>query len=215
MNFWWNLTNDGLAEKIPVDQAENMIGEMISMLRKLHPAFSNELETDIRKRCDTIRFKKRAIIVDYGEICKHCYFATHGLVKSVYRRKGEDQTSWFMAEEDVIMIVESFYTQQPSQERMIALEDTDCIAMHWDDLQFIYNKHADFNRIGRMLTERYYMQAVERARWVGLKALERYEHFISQYPKFSGRVSDAAIASYLGINKSTLSRMLGEKYRKK
>ncbi|WP_298717122.1 hypothetical protein, partial [Chitinophaga sp.] len=67
MNFWWNLTNDGLAEKIPVDQAENMIGEMISMLRKLHPAFSNELETDIRKRCDTIRFKKRAIIVDYGE----------------------------------------------------------------------------------------------------------------------------------------------------
>ncbi|WP_343702893.1 Crp/Fnr family transcriptional regulator [Chitinophaga sp.] len=207
MKPWNHLAAEGLAEKIPHELAEQMFAKMFSMFYHLHPGMSDELVNNIRKRCEVVRFKKRAVILDYNEVCHYCFFAHTGLVKAISVTEGIEQVSWFMGEDDIVIGVDSFYDQEPSEEQLIALEDTDCIALHWDELQFIYGMHDDFNRVGRRLTEYYYRQAMRRTKWVGLPAAKRYQLLFEAYPKFMGRVPDAALASYLGINKATLSRI--------
>jgi CRP-like cAMP-binding protein len=206
MKLWQNLAPNGDGENFGVDE-ERMFAEMFQLFRMLHPALSDELLSEIRERSEVMRFKKKSVILDYEQTCRHCFFAARGLVRALYLRKGVEQTCWFMGEGDIVIAVESFYAQMPSKERLVALEDTDCIALSWDELQLIYSKHVEFNIIGRQLTERYYRQAIERTKWVSLSAKERYILLFREYPKFLNRVPDAALASYLGIDKSTLSRI--------
>lgn len=213
MKSWQHLVKNGEAESVPVEIQEHMFDAMFHMFRSMQPKMYDELVLDIRDRCEVVRFKKKSIIIDYGETCRHVFFAGQGLVRALFLRDGMDQTCWFMGEQDIVIAVESFYAQQPSKERLVALEDTDCIALHWDDLQFIYDKHESFNRIGRLLTEFYYRQAIERTKWVCLSAKERYQKLFEDYPKFIGRVPDVYLASYLGIDKATLSRIRSTVYK--
>lgn len=214
MTPWRNPALNG-ADEIPHEQYEAMFTEMFQLFKELYPAISDDLARDIRDLCVVVRFRKRMVILDYEQTCRHCFFAARGLVRALFLRKGVEQTCWFMGEGDIVIAVESFYGQQPSKERLVALEDTDCIALAWDDLQHIYNKHVDFNIIGRKLTEIYYRQAIERTKWMCLTAKERYHLLFRDYPKFMNRVPDSALASYLGIDKSTLSRIRSSVFKKK
>jgi CRP-like cAMP-binding protein len=207
MNPWRYLANKRDSEEIPHEDTETMFSEMFQLFKMLHPQISDILMLDIRERSRAVRFKRKALILDYGETCGHVFFAARGLVRALFQREGIEQTCWFMGEGDIVIAVESFYSQQPSKERLVALEDTDCIALAWDDLQTIYANHVEFNVIGRKLTEFYYRQAIERTKWVCLSAKERYELLFTDYPKFFNRVPDVALASYLGIDKSYLSRI--------
>lgn len=207
MNPWRYLAAKGDVEEIPFEIVGPMFSEMFQLFKMLHPKISESLLQEIQDRCRAIRFKKKALILDYGETCGHVFFAARGLVRAIFQREGMEQTCWFMGEGDIVIAVESFYSQQPSLERLVAMEDTDCIALAWDDLQAIYEKHVDFNIIGRKLTELYYRQAIERTKWVCLSAKERYDALFKDYPKFLNRVPDVALASYLGIGKTYLSKI--------
>lgn len=46
-------------------------------------------------------------------------------------------------------------------------------------------------------------------------AIERYEHFVATYPDIVQRVPQKMIASYLGITPEALSKVKGERVRKK
>ncbi|WP_341837406.1 Crp/Fnr family transcriptional regulator [Chitinophaga pollutisoli] len=207
MKSWRHLEEIGYATAVPAEQREPIFGAMFQLFRSLYPQMDEELAAEIRARSEVVRFRRRAIILEYGEVCDHVIFPYRGLVRLAYRRDGEEHTTWMMGENDIIHAVDSFYSRQPSYERLIALEDTDGITLHWDDLEELYDQYPAFNRFGRLLTECYYRQAYRRAKWVALSAKERYRLLYKEYPGFLGRVPDAVLASYLGINKGTLSRI--------
>ncbi len=200
---------EGMVLPLPEDLALAMFNAMIVEFRKLRPKLSEKVVKELWKRCEFVRFKKDAIIVDYGEVCQHVLFATTGLVRLILKRGRREQTCWFMGEGDVVISVRSFYAQTPSKGRLVAMEDMDCIALHNDDLQFIYDKYLEFNVVGRLMTEKYYVESEDRNGWLGLRAKARCKLLFEEYPKFMNRVSDAILASYLGVNKSTLSRNKG------
>ncbi len=213
MKSWKHLVETGMAEAVPEKIAEAMFAEMFAKFRMLQPKMNAKLEKAIRKRCEVVRFKKKAVILEYGEVCRHCFFSMKGLVTAVLEAEKGEEYVWFMGEQDIIISVESFYEQQFSLERLVALEETDCIALHWDDLQWIYDKHPAFERVGRLLTEYYYRQAIKRTNWIRLEAKKRYLALFQDYPKFFGRVPDGALASYLGIAQATLSRIRTEAHK--
>jgi len=61
-----------------------------------------------------------------------------------------------MKEGDVIVSVESFFSQKQSYESIQALEDCILYYITYDELQFVYNHFPEFNFIGRVLVEKYY-----------------------------------------------------------
>ncbi len=58
MKSWDHLAKNDMAESVSRDLAEQMFTGMFASFRKLLPDLSLELEEQIRKRCEVVRFKK-------------------------------------------------------------------------------------------------------------------------------------------------------------
>jgi CRP-like cAMP-binding protein len=125
-------------------------------------------------------------------------------------RDGHDISSWFMKEGDVIISVDSFFQQKESYESIQALEDTTIHYISYAELQDIYRRFSEFNFIGRVLTERYYMQSEQRLFSIRMmRSQERYDYLMEHHPELVLRVPARHLASYLGLTEVTLSKIKG------
>ena len=176
------------------------------MLTRILP-ISDELKQAIVRHSEIRSFKKKELMLKRGKVCQYSWFVVKGLVRAYCVKDDKEITSWFMSENDIIF-VRSFFTQQPSEEYIQALEETTCICLDHEGLQQIYATYMEFNFIGRKLMESYYLQSEERAFSLRFHhAQERYQQLLVSQPDIINRVFLGYIASYLGISQSTLSRI--------
>jgi CRP-like cAMP-binding protein len=184
-----------------------MSNPLLQIISKLGP-ISPALEFDLNEKLSYGSFSKKQVILKEGQVCNHLYFVVKGLLRAYYERNGEDTSNWFMMENDFVISVNSFYGRTPSDESIEVLEDCELIYIHYDDLMDIYERHMEFNVIGRKLTEFYYCKSEERIHSLrGHQAAEKYEFLLVNYPDIAHRVSVNYLASYLGISPFTLSRI--------
>ncbi len=125
---------------------------------------------------------------------------------------GKEHTLWFNGICDVMISVYSFFTQQPASENIELLEDSILQSITWQELQDVYTDHPSFNYHGRKLTETYYIRSEERAMMLHCKKpIDRYRLLLKTYPNILQQASLKQIASYLGIELETLSRLRANK----
>jgi len=191
----------------PMDpEIQSYFTTVFSILKMYLPNFCDGLTNALLAKCEVFKFKKNDIILDYDETCRYCYFAVKGLVLIKFLKDGEEKVKWALIENDVIVSVKSFNHQTPSIDKLVAREDTITVAISWENLEAVYAEFVEFEKVGRKLTHHYYEQAEDRATWVHYSAEERHEMLLKQYP-WVNRVTDAELASYLGITNVHLSRI--------
>jgi CRP-like cAMP-binding protein len=106
----------------------------------------------------------------------------------------------------------SFVSQKASYENIQAIEPATLYAITFDDLQKLYKNYPTFDKIGRLLTEQYYVALEERIMSLQFQtAIERYQSLMQNENYLLQRVSLGMIASYLGISQETLSRIRSKK----
>ncbi|GAB3923848.1 Crp/Fnr family transcriptional regulator [Mucilaginibacter myungsuensis] len=156
--------------------------------------------------------KKRTLILKQGQVARRISFINQGTVRAFYDKGDETFTNWFMSAGDFIISVYSFFSQKPSFETIVALEDCTLLSISWDQLQDLYKEFPEFNLIGRIITEQYYIRSEERAIDLQtLTATQRYEKLIATYPNILQKATLGQIASYLSIKQETLSRIRGKR----
>lgn len=192
---------------------ENLAKEtLLNFLENIH-SMSQELRAALFSSMYFKKVRKRDILVDIGEIQKSLYFIVTGAVRSYYLDSlGKDTTSWLLFEGDLAISVYSFFSQKRSFEVLEVLEDAGLLVLSHDDLMKLYRSFPEFNYIGRILTELYYIKAEEKANELRVySATERYLHLLEKYPNVIARIPLGMISSYLGITQSTLSRIRSKK----
>jgi len=158
-------------------------------------------------------YPKKHLLLTEGQTAKKIFFIKEGFARAYYYTKeGKECTSWFMGQGDIMISIYSFLTQQPAAESIEILEHSVIQSMSWTDLQAIYADFKEFNYIGRIVTEKYYIQSEERSILLRtLSARERYELLLKSHPGILKKASMGQVASYLGISPETLSRVRGKK----
>jgi len=152
--------------------------------------------------------KRGTQLLKEGELCKYMYFVTKGLARGYFHQNGKDITSWFAMENDIATPFYSFVSQKPSYESVEIMEDSELYAVSYENLQNLYRQFPEFNKLGRILTEKYYVELMARTMSFQFQtAAERYHELFSQQPKLFQRAPLGFIASYLGISQETLSRI--------
>jgi CRP-like cAMP-binding protein len=183
---------------------QSALFELISRTRPLSPELMQELTGLLVRR----QLPAKTQLLTIGDICSELYFIESGLARAYYFRGADDITAWFMPENNLILSVRSFFLQVPSYEHIELLEDSQILSIRYNDLQHLYRKYEEFNYVGRVLTERYYVLSEERTLSLRRKTgKERLEALLAGFPQLFNRVPLRHIASYLGMAPETLSRL--------
>lgn len=153
-------------------------------------------------------FPKKTLLLKEGQISNYIYFIEKGFVRSFYQKGNQEITSWFMQENDFFFSVNSFINRQPSQEYIETIEESTLCYIHYDELQKMYREFIEFNIVGRVLTEKYYVLCEERLQSIRKqRSEERYQFLLSYHTQILQRAPLKYVASYLGISLETLSRI--------
>lgn len=184
-----------------------MIEILIDHLNRLHP-IRQEMTEKIKSLVKMNDYKAGDFILREGEVCNKACMVAKGLVRSHYINEGRDITSRFMDEGFIITSWPSYYLQKPSTEFIVAFEDTTLLCVDYDSIQKLYIEFPEFNIIGRKQTEYAFYLSEQRTQMLRKHtAEEKYKFFLDNHPGLLQRVPLKHIATYLGMNEETLSRV--------
>jgi CRP-like cAMP-binding protein len=186
---------------------EDTITPVIEYFNSITP-LPPELVDDMRKYVVIKEYEKNEMILKAGKVSNYTSWIIKGLTRSYHVRDGEDITTKFLWDGACITSVYSYYSRKPGNETIVALEHTVLARLHYDHMQYLYKTHPAFNVIGRVITEHYlYMLELEVYNLRKQKAEDRYQFIVKHIPHLLQRVPLKYLATYLGINLETLSRI--------
>ena len=143
-----------------------------------------------------------------GEVCNFGVFIAKGCIRYYYSLDGVESTGNFFFENDWYSDFESLMCSKPSLINIEALEDCVLYLAYKHDFEKLISEYPVFNSFLLIMMERAIKGLAHRNMAMSLLSHEeRYLRFVKYCPKVVERVSLKHIASYLGIQPESLSRI--------
>jgi CRP-like cAMP-binding protein len=164
----------------------------------------------------SVKIAKRKKLVQPSTFVKHEYFVVKGCLIGYYLdENGNKHIIQFAIENWWIGDFNAFYNGVPSKFYIEAIEDSQLLAIHYDDLQQLFETVPKFERYFRILVTSGFISLQGRI----LSSLqntveERYLEFCKAYPTIEQRVANYHIANYLGVSAESLSRVRRKSVKK-
>lgn len=154
-------------------------------------------------------YDKRDFLFNGGLVQKELCYVSQGLLRKYYiNEKGNKITTSFISENGYATDYPSFLRQIPSKFYMECLEPAVIIKMPYDKLQEAYSNYKDSEMYGRLMAEKVLTRETDRVEsFLFQNAEERYLSFIDNNKELLNRISLSHLASYLGMERQSLSRI--------
>ena len=163
------------------------------------------------------KYQKGEIILHEGEVCESIYWVAKGLVRQFYYKNGKELTEYMATEDNIVMSIESLFTDKPSTQQMVALEPTILFALPKRELEHEAVRNVNIQMLYRKILEESLIISQVHADMLRFEsAQERYSKLVKRSPQLVLRAPLVYIASYLQMTPKTLSRvrtsvLLGDK----
>lgn len=153
--------------------------------------------------------KANEFFLKEGKICNYIGFVTKGILRAYFFDDFANEiTTQFYPEGSLIISFDSFNNQIPSKENIRAIEDTDLMVISFEKQKEIYQLVPVWNQICKDLADSISREMLERTRqFQTMSASERYYDFCKKHPDILQKVTLGYIASYIGVDIATLSRI--------
>ena len=153
--------------------------------------------------------KAKQFFIQEQEVCQEMAFVNSGVLRMYYLTPaGKEINTMFFFENDFVTSYQSMLLQQPGRYFIQALKDCELITVAYPVLQTAYEQSFLWCKFGRIIAERSYVISEKRMEsLLFLNAEERYLNLIKTYPRVFEQVPLYHIASYLGIERESLSRL--------
>ncbi len=165
---------------------------------------------------ERVKFSKKSMLLQHGEVCKFEGFIIKGCVKTYFINKdGVEVILAFATENWWVSDIMSFQEQTPSNMFIETLEDTEMLVLTKAAKEELLDKHPVLEKMFRLMIQRHLYSYQERLFGnIALTAEERYDIFLKKYPALPQRIPQHLIASYLGISAEFLSRLRAKRSKK-
>ena len=143
-----------------------------------------------------------------GDVCRQTAFIESGVFRFYINTGQRDATYYFAAETEFICDYPSFLPQRPSDKNIQALEPSEIRVISFGDLQKFYQEVRFGERFGRLVAEEIFVDSIQQlASFYQDKPQVRYQNFVRRFPQLVQRLPQYHIASYVGIEPQSLSRI--------
>lgn len=155
------------------------------------------------------KLRKKQYLLQEGDVCKFIAFVEKGALKEYsLDENGNEYIVQFALEGWTISDLYSFLTGEPATYNIDALEDAELALItksaHEELLQKV-PKYETFTRL--QITGAYIAMQKRLTSIISSTIEERYTNFNALYPNIVQRVPQHMIASYMGLQPETLSRI--------
>lgn len=155
--------------------------------------------------------KKGEYLLKEGQRINEIAFIETGILRIYYLTEGKEINNHFFLENDYAVSYMDFLKNTPSRYYIQAIEDCELITFHSDTLQQAYHQSKNWERFGRLIAENVLSMVTTRFEsFLFLSAKERYLNMLNDYPEYIQRIPLYHLASYLGIERESLSRIRKE-----
>ncbi|MES2478763.1 MAG: cyclic nucleotide-binding domain-containing protein [Bacteroidota bacterium] len=151
--------------------------------------------------------KKGTILLKEGQNSKESYFVLKGCIRTYYVLDGEEKTTAFYTEMDVLT-PHCVISKTPSEYYVNCLEDSIITISNSDMEAEVNSKFPKFETICRVLSEE--LLAKQQINFDEFKLSspeQRYLNLLQKRPDLIQRVPQHQLASFLGIKPQSLSRL--------
>jgi CRP-like cAMP-binding protein len=143
-----------------------------------------------------------------GEICRQLAFVEEGLFRFYMNEEGEQITHYFAKEGDFLCNYESLLKGSVSRKNIVAMEDTRLWVISKSSLETFYNRVEHGQQFGRLMVEAELLETISRfLEHYTHTPEQRYQDFMDQYGNLQQRIPQYYIASYVGVQPQSLSRI--------
>ena len=183
---------------------ENEIVTLISRYLSL-----TDEEASAFAECIPIKaFKKGDILLREGQVSKDSYFVIEGCVRKYYIINGEERTTEFYIEDESIASLQSYTNKTPANHYFECVEDGRLAVLNYEKEQELFKRVPKYEALCRMSMENDFGEQQEAlAKFITSSPEERYKNLLETRPDLIQRVPQYHLASYLGVQPESLSRI--------
>ncbi|RYY46883.1 MAG: Crp/Fnr family transcriptional regulator [Chitinophagaceae bacterium] len=156
-----------------------------------------------------VNYKRGDILLRQGQVADEYAIIESGLIRSyVHDFNGNDITTSFFGENDIVIEVSSLFQRIPSQEVIQAVTDCVCWKIQFDRFQELYHSLPGLSEWGRawMAMQLFHFKQRSVSNFT-MSAMERYLQLLTEKPGILQQAPLKQIATYLGVTDSSLSRI--------
>ncbi len=154
-------------------------------------------------------FKKKEMLLQVSQKCKHHYFVEKGCLRLFFiNNKGVEQTIQFAIENWWITDYVAFENQLITEFSIQAIENTEVLEIEYNAQEKLLNQFPELERYFRLVLQRAYSASLIRIKYIfDFDREEFYLHFSSNFPEFTNRIPQHILASYLNMTPEYLSEI--------
>lgn len=158
------------------------------------------------------RYKKGENIISPTFDASKIFFICNGLIRYFYL--AEDGKEWnkaFFCEHSLSSSFTSDFLGDRSPYGVQTIEETSILIANYSEFENLFDSYHTIERIGRKFIEDVLKSKMKRERsFLKNNATERYQDFLLNYSSLLQRIPQYHIASYLGVEETSLSRILAK-----
>ena len=166
--------------------------------------YDENLLADLEQCVRVINISKGEYLLRNTEVCQHGYFITKGSFMHTHLNdEGKEFVIAFHVDEVYRYITspQSFFSGKTSEFEIVALEESQVLAFHKNDLEELSSSYPHFHQYSHNLTSDVFLYLYK---FSTMKLSTSSKNFIEKlykdYPVFFERIPDKYIARFMGIS---------------
>ncbi|MGN7821078.1 Crp/Fnr family transcriptional regulator [Chitinophaga sp. 22536] len=178
---------------------------LISQSAKL----SERDEALYRQYFEPVLQPRNRVIEEEGKVPKYLYFIVSGFVRLFhYNEKGDEVTTHINCPPGFITSYFNFINQTVSDENLECITDCELLRITKDNLEALTRESAAFKDFSILVFQQSLAYNEKRSKELAaLSAEQRYKNLMDEHPEILHNVPLQYIASFLGMNPKSLSRI--------
>ena len=182
---------------------------LYDFVQRVHPLKPEEWE-DVSAIWTPVDYKRKTVLTVAGETERHLYFVLEGVQRAFYVGSDHPEaTVVFTYPYSFSGVADSFMTQQPSRFFLETLTASRMLRTSYSQISQLMDKYHNFERWIRLAVSHALKGVLERqVELLSYSAEQKFRTLLRRSPHVLQLIPHKYLASYMGIDASTFSKLL-------